>query len=89
METAIQSLPRLLDGALLTLLITIGSVAIGCVLGLIAGLSRLSGNRVLRILATAYVDFFRGTPSWYDARASHAVHHPAPGVQKGYSAPGK
>jgi len=46
----------------LTIIITVLSVSIGCVFGLIAGLSRLSGNRLLRLLATAYVDFFRGTP---------------------------
>ncbi len=46
----------------MTITITVLSVSIGCVFGLIAGLSRLSGNRLLRLLATAYVDFFRGTP---------------------------
>jgi len=38
------------------------SVTFGCVIGLIVGLARLSKNRLLRFLATAYVDFFRGTP---------------------------
>lgn len=62
LEVAIHSLPQLLKGASLTITITVLSVSIGCVFGLIAGLSRLSGNRLLRLLATAYVDFFRGTP---------------------------
>ncbi|TYO97200.1 amino acid ABC transporter permease [Desulfallas thermosapovorans] len=62
MEVAIQSLPFLVKGAGVTVFITLFSVAIGCVIGLIAGLSRLSKNRLLRVLATAYVDFFRGTP---------------------------
>lgn len=62
MEVAINSLPQLLQGASLTVIITVLSVSFGCVIGLFIGLSRLSKNRILRLLATAYVDFFRGTP---------------------------
>lgn len=62
MDVVIQSFPFIMTGARLTLIITVLSVGFGCVLGLIAGLARLSGSRVLRTLATAYVDFFRGTP---------------------------
>ncbi|MGB9802362.1 amino acid ABC transporter permease [Desulfofundulus sp.] len=62
MQTVIHSLPVLLLGAVKTLQITAISVFIGCILGLIAGLSRLSLNRFLSFLATCYVDFFRGTP---------------------------
>ncbi|MCG8402743.1 MAG: amino acid ABC transporter permease [Firmicutes bacterium] len=62
MEIVIQSLPKLLKGASLTVLITVLSVSLGCVIGLIVGLARLSGKRFLRLAATAYVDFFRGTP---------------------------
>ena len=49
-------------GAVVTLEISALSVAIGCVLGLIAGLSRLSKKKLWRFLGTCYVDFFRGTP---------------------------
>lgn len=62
MQLALNSLPVLLLGAGKTLEITALAVCIGCVLGLIGGLSRLSGNRLLRFLGTCYVDFFRGTP---------------------------
>ncbi|HHW44040.1 ABC transporter permease subunit [Desulfofundulus thermobenzoicus] len=62
METAISSLPVLLLGAVKTLEITAIAVFIGCILGLAAGLARLSRKRILRFLATCYVDFFRGTP---------------------------
>ncbi|SFR17864.1 amino acid ABC transporter membrane protein, PAAT family [Desulfoscipio geothermicus DSM 3669] len=63
MDVVIENLPVLIfQGAKITLQITIISVAIGCLLGLIGGLSRLSRRKVLRFLATAYVDFFRGTP---------------------------
>lgn len=62
MEVAINSLPQLLQGASLTVAITVLSVSLGCVIGLAVGLARLSKNKILRLLATAYVDFFRGTP---------------------------
>lgn len=62
MDVVINTFPVLLMGTVITLQITIISIAIGCLLGLIAGLSRLSGVRPLRLAATAYVDFFRGTP---------------------------
>ncbi|MFZ5645144.1 MAG: amino acid ABC transporter permease [Bacillota bacterium] len=62
MEVVISSFPVLLMGAILTLEITIISVALGCLIGLVVGLSRLSKARLLRLAGTAYVDFFRGTP---------------------------
>jgi len=62
LEVAINSLPQLLQGASLTVAITVLSVSLGCVIGLAVGLARLSKNKILRLLATAYVDFFRGTP---------------------------
>ncbi|HUW64158.1 MAG TPA: amino acid ABC transporter permease [Spirochaetia bacterium] len=62
MSLVVQSLPVLLMGAGITLEISALSVAIGCVLGLIGGLSRLSKKRLLRFVGTCYVDFFRGTP---------------------------
>jgi len=51
-----------LEGALLTIQITTLSVLFGTVLGLITGLSKMSKNRILYYIATAYIDFFRGTP---------------------------
>ncbi|NLB53309.1 MAG: amino acid ABC transporter permease [Syntrophomonadaceae bacterium] len=52
----------LLEGALLTLKITALSVFFGMILGLIFGLFKLSGSRILRFIAAIYIDFFRGTP---------------------------
>ena len=56
------SLPLLLQGACLTLKITILSVSVGMLLGLFAGLARISQIRLLRLAAIAYIDFMRGTP---------------------------
>lgn len=62
MQVILDALPFLLVGAKLTLQITVLAVGFGCIIGLFAGLCRLSRSRVLRYLATGYVDFFRGTP---------------------------
>ena len=62
MQIVLQTYPVLLMGALLTLEITLLSVALGCILGLIAGLARLSKNRIASITARCYIDFIRGTP---------------------------
>lgn len=57
-----KHLDYLLEGAVLTLQITILSVLLGMILGLITGLFKLSKNRILYGIASAYIDFFRGTP---------------------------
>jgi len=51
-----------LGGAWYTVFITAISLAIGMVLGLFAGLGKLTSNKFLYYLSTAYIDFFRGTP---------------------------
>ncbi|MGI6513646.1 MAG: amino acid ABC transporter permease [Syntrophomonadales bacterium] len=51
-----------LGGAGYTIFITAVSVAIGMVLGLFAGLGKLTSNKLFYFLSTAYIDFFRGTP---------------------------
>ncbi len=56
------NLPDLLGGAWVTIEITALSIAFGMVLGLIAGLMKLSKGKILANLASAYIDFFRGTP---------------------------
>lgn len=50
------------EGARLTLLLTIVSGVLGLVLGLLAGLAKLSANPVVRAPAAAYVWLVRGTP---------------------------
>jgi glutamine transport system permease protein len=62
LQVVTKNMTYLLEGALLTLQISILSVMFGMFLGLITGLLKLSKNRVLFVIATAYIDFFRGTP---------------------------
>lgn len=54
--------PLFLKGVLMTIEITVISVAIGIVLGLFAGMGRLSVRWYVRLVPNLYVGFFRGTP---------------------------
>ncbi len=61
-DVLIQYLPRLLDGALLTLQLVAISVLLGLILALPMGIARTSHNLYVRALPYAYIFFFRGTP---------------------------
>lgn len=55
-------LPKLAQGLTLTVEITATCIAIGIVLGLFLALGRVYGRHIFYWLASAYVQFFRGTP---------------------------
>lgn len=57
-----KSLPLLMAGAVVTVQITAISVGLGLLIGMFAGVGRLSTIRPIRYLAAVYVDFIRGTP---------------------------
>jgi polar amino acid transport system permease protein len=57
-----QELPMLLDGALLTLHLSLLTLALGLVVGTIGALGRLSRRPWLRRVATGYVETVRNTP---------------------------
>ncbi|MDN3513160.1 MAG: ABC transporter substrate-binding protein/permease [Candidatus Brocadia sp.] len=54
--------PTLLKGALVTIGISILSMMLAVVLGLILAIMRLYGNTWLRKVSTAYIEIYRGTP---------------------------
>jgi len=54
--------PELGKGLGVTLRLSAGSLVFGLLIGLPTALARVYGQRWLRMLATAYVDLFRGTP---------------------------
>jgi polar amino acid transport system substrate-binding protein len=54
--------PELLDGARMTVLISVLSMLLAIDLGLLVALARLYGPAPLRWLAIGYVEFFRGIP---------------------------
>ncbi len=57
-----QIMPRLLEGAVVTLELTVCSISLGFILGIALALGRLYGNRPISLLCTGYIEFFRGTP---------------------------
>jgi len=52
----------LLSGAMATLQVTFGALAMGLVLGIIAGTCRISRRLPIRIVADLYIQVIRGTP---------------------------
>ena len=51
------------QGTLVTIEVTVGAIALGCLIGLLIGLGRLDPRRrIVYGLCTAYVGFIRGTP---------------------------
>src|SRR3984957_16039047 len=58
----ITFLPPLLKGAYLTIVISLLSFGLAIIIGLLVGIARISRLLPLRILATPYVQFIRGTP---------------------------
>lgn len=61
-ELAIKSLPFVLEGLPMTVLISVAGMGIGLVLGLFLSLARGSKNGLLRLPARLYISFMRGTP---------------------------
>lgn len=61
-EFAQGNLPLLLQGALMTVRLTVVSILLGMGLGLIVALGRISKTPILNVPATLYVEFIRGTP---------------------------
>lgn len=54
--------PKILQGAILTVWLTFLSMTIATALATLLAIMKLSDNRLLRVIATAYIEFFRGTP---------------------------
>lgn len=57
-----QSLPRFIDGLGVTIQLTVFSLLIAIVLGMITCFLKISRFKILNLIATAYVDIIRGTP---------------------------
>ena len=54
--------PRILQGAGMTVVVTIICMSIGAILATLLAVMKLSVNPLLRWIATGYIEFFRGTP---------------------------
>ena len=62
LELIRQSLPFLLQGAVYTILLSVGGMAFGLLIGFALALMRRSKRRALTIPARVYISFIRGTP---------------------------
>jgi L-cystine transport system permease protein len=62
LQLVVNSLPFLLQGAVYTVILSVGGMAFGLMIGFVLALMRLSGRRVLGWPALAYISFIRGTP---------------------------
>ena len=56
------SIPVLMEGLKMTLIIASSSLVFAMLIGLLVSLLRLSGNKVLDVIARGYIDIIRGTP---------------------------
>ncbi|MDR3643929.1 MAG: amino acid ABC transporter permease [Clostridia bacterium] len=61
-DLVLRSVPLLLTGAAVTIEITVLSVGFGLLIGMFVGIARLAKLWPVRLLASIYVDFIRGTP---------------------------
>lgn len=68
---ALNSLPQMLEGALVTMEIAILSMVIGISVGILLTLFRLSGNRFLYAIATTWVEIARNTPALFQIYMVH------------------
>ncbi len=60
--TLFNALPYILQGTGITLILVIGSLAVGFVLGVPLAIGQVYSNRVVSFLIAVYVWFFRGVP---------------------------
>lgn len=64
-------LPRMLEGALVTMQVAVLSMVIGVVLAIILTMFRRSGNRALSGFATSWVELARNTPALFQIYMAH------------------
>jgi polar amino acid transport system permease protein len=61
-ERLLNAMPALLNGAVLTVALTVVAVFFGMILGLFLALGRISKNKIIDRICWLYIWFFRGTP---------------------------
>jgi arginine/ornithine transport system permease protein len=54
--------PSILEGTLLTVEVSLGSLAISIMLGILGALAKLSGSSIAKVVATTYTTIIRGVP---------------------------
>jgi polar amino acid transport system permease protein len=62
LQQMISWVPQLLNGAKITILLTICAVCMGLILSIFIALGKMSKNKIISKICGAYIFFFRGTP---------------------------
>nr|HPK87294.1 ABC transporter permease subunit [Atribacterota bacterium] len=62
LELTWNILPKLLEGTLVTIELTIIAITMGVLLGIPVALGRVYGNKPVYIICTFFVEIIRGTP---------------------------
>jgi polar amino acid transport system permease protein len=62
LQQMISWVPQLLNGAKITILLTICAVCMGLFLSIFLALGKMSKNKIISKICSAYIFFFRGTP---------------------------
>jgi len=62
MALAWNILPKLMEGAVITIQLTIIAITIGIIIGIPTALGRVYGNRIIYVLCSFFVEIIRGTP---------------------------
>jgi len=68
---AFNSLPQMLEGALVTMEIAVLSMVVGILAAILLTAFRLSGNRLLSGIAAAWVEIARNTPALFQIYMAH------------------
>lgn len=68
---ALDSLRRMLEGALITLEVALLSMVIGISIAMVLTMFRLSGSRILSAIATTWVEIARNTPALFQIYMVH------------------
>lgn len=68
---AFARLPKMLDGAVVTMEVAVLSMLIGIAFAILLTLLRLSGSRPLRAIATTWVEVARNTPALFQIYMAH------------------
>ncbi|RWR28491.1 amino acid ABC transporter permease [Sinirhodobacter populi] len=70
-KQALQRLPQMLDGALVTLEVAVASMVLGILLAILLTGCRLSGSRILSGFAATWVEIARNTPALFQIYMAH------------------
>lgn len=61
-QIILVSMPKLLNGLVVTLYMTVFTAVVGLILGIVLCLCKVYGNRFVSLISTGFIELIRGTP---------------------------